>query len=62
MPKDVLQILSTAFMNALKSESFQKFARENVLIVDTSTPEELARSVEKEWATYRELLKKIKVQ
>jgi len=62
MPKDVLQVLVTAFMKAQKSEGFQKFARENMLIVDTSTPEELARSVEKQWAAYRELLKKIKVQ
>ena len=62
LPKEVVQTLSNACNKALKSETFQKFARENALIVDYQGPDELARKIESDWSFYGMFLKKVKLQ
>ncbi len=61
LSKEIVQTLYTACNRALKSEAFQKFAKENVLVVDTRGPEETARQIENEWAFYGKFLKKVKL-
>ncbi len=61
LPKEIVQTLYTAFNRALKSEAFQKFAKENGMAVDYRGPEETARQIESDWAFFGKLIKKVKL-
>jgi tripartite-type tricarboxylate transporter receptor subunit TctC len=62
LPKEIVQTLYDACTKAMKSESFQKFSKENVVTLDYGTPEEIAVQVQADWNFYEKFLKKVKLQ
>ena len=62
LPREIVQTLDTACNKAFKTEAFQRFAQENVLVMDLRSPEEVAQMMESEWAFYKDFLKRVKLQ
>ena len=62
LPGELIQTLHNAFSKALRSEKFQKFAQDNVLIVDSKGPEDLRQRLEADYSFYGEFVKRVKVQ
>ena len=61
LPKEVVQTFHSAFGKAIKTQNFQRFVRENILVVDYRDPDELARQIKSEWEFYEKFIKNIKL-
>jgi tripartite-type tricarboxylate transporter receptor subunit TctC len=57
-PQEIVDILYNAFLKAEQSDLFQKFSRDNFLIVPLEGPGELKEKAERRYVFYRDFLRK----
>lgn len=61
-PQKVVDLLYDAFLQAEKSDLYQKFCRDNLLIAEMKGPARLAEEAEKNFAFYRDFITKMNIR
>ena len=57
-PKNAVQMLYEAFLKAEKTEAYQKWCKENGMLLDYKGPEDLKKILDNDYAFYADLLKR----
>jgi len=57
-PQNIIQLLYNAFLKAEKTEAYQKWCKDNGMVLDYKGPEELKKILDSEYAFYGDLIKR----
>jgi tripartite-type tricarboxylate transporter receptor subunit TctC len=61
-PQKIVETLYNALLKAQKTDLYQKFCRDNLLVAEMKGPEQLTKEMEKNFAYYRDFIEKMDIR